>query len=112
MISTMRGFRPSTDLRGRIGKPWGDGDAGDGIDNLGRQAEANVLWHHLNFANIGESLSFKESYDFFDQALRGRCARRECDGPDALQPIFPNRLVVLNEVRLGCEISGDFDEAI
>jgi len=44
---------------------------GNSFHDLGRQAEAHVLWHDLNFPQIVVSLLAKELDHFFHQALRG-----------------------------------------
>src|SRR5579872_609874 len=92
----------------------GDTDWGgrDGFDNLRRQPEANVLRHHFEFAHVVETLGGQKLYGFFHQAFGSGGASGQGDRLDVGQPLRFDILVAIDKMRIGAEISCNFNQTI
>src|ERR1019366_6781867 len=84
----------------------------NGLDDLGGESEAHMLWHDFDLTHIGETLLFQESHGLLHQDLGRRRAGRQTHSIDVFQPLGLDRAVVLDQMGLCAQIAGDFDQTV
>src|SRR3954469_7457126 len=84
----------------------------DRSNDLRRQSEADVLRHHFNFFELGESLFAQELDRLLHQDLGCGCSGGKSDSFDSSKPLRLNGAEILYEVRGAAEIARDLNETV
>ena len=79
--------------------------AADCLDNLRREAEANVFRHNLNFFDAVKTVQLQIIDNIFDEDFGGRGAGRHCNCIYALQPCGIDGLLVLDQIADGSQVA-------
>jgi hypothetical protein len=86
--------------------------AANGLNNLRREAEADILRHHLNFFDAREAVLPQVIDDALDENLRRGGSGGDGDVGYSREPVGVDGLVVINQVPDGAEVAGDLDQTV